>query len=576
MVGEVAVDEGEPLHPANPRYVIVHATEIEGPGVGLQNDGFDGIPVEAGKRYAFSMFARQLYMGGRWDGENSLKGRPMPVRVRLEDESGSVLGEAELAVSGRVWNRVTSTIVARETNARARLSVLLGERGGLAMDMISLFPEETFRGHPNGLRKDLAETIAELEPAFVRFPGGCLVHGDGLHNIYRWQDTVGPVETRRGQKNIWGYHQSVGLGYYEYFRFCEDIGAIPVPVVAAGVCCQNAGQVGGIGQRGLPLGDMPAYIEDILDLIEWANGPADSEWGRIRAEAGHPEPFGLAYLGVGNEDHITPAFRTRFEMIRDAVKAARPEITVIGTVGPFHSGADYENGWAVARELDLEMVDEHYYVSPDWFWDNLDFYDGYERKGTRVYLGEYAAHDRGRRATLRSALAEAAYMTALERNGDVVTMASYAPLLGRIGRTQWNPDLIYFDGTRVAPTVNYFVQQLFSRNDGATLLGTSADAGSSQARRRLAWSAVRDEETGDTILKIVNGLAAVRPLQIELSGLTSARAGTCIVLGDPDPDAVNTMDDPDRVRPVRRAIEIAPSFRYNAPANSLTVIRVPG
>src|SRR5690242_20164619 len=222
--------------------------------------------------------------------------------------------------------------------------------------MVSLFPENTFHHHPNGLRADLAQTIADLKPKFMRFPGGCLVHGDGLDNIYEWKNTIGPVEQRKGQRNIWSYHQSVGLGYFEYFQFCEDIGAKPLPVVAAGVSCQNSDRTPGVGQQCVPLADMPAYIQDILDLIEWANGPATSTWGAKRAAAGHPEPFHLEYLGVGNEDHITPGFRDRFKMIHDVLKAKHPEITVIGTVGPFHSGPDYDAGWKLADELRIAMV----------------------------------------------------------------------------------------------------------------------------------------------------------------------------------------------------------------------------
>ena len=237
--------------------------------------------------------------------------------------------------------------------------------------MISLFPEKTFRNRPNGLRADLAQAVADLKPKFVRFPGGCLVHGGGIRRYYDWKETIGPVEQRRARRNSWGYHQTMGLGYFEYFQFCEDIGAKPLPVVTAGVCCQHAGSSPGRGQEGLPMEEMPAYVQDVLDLIEWANGPATSKWGAIRAAAGHPEPFGLKYLGVGNEDAITPIFKERFKMIYEAMKEKHPEITVIGTVGPFASGEDYDNGWAFAKELKLPMVDEHYYVAPQWFWDNL-------------------------------------------------------------------------------------------------------------------------------------------------------------------------------------------------------------
>ena len=473
--GSLKITDAVPLHPNNPHYIVIETFEA-GAGFGLVNRGFDGIPVRAGEQYDIGIFARQLFTGNRWGGSGRLEG-PSRLQVRLESPGGESLAEAELEVSGREWGRRVTTLTAGRSEDAARLVVLSLTRGGVAVDEVSLFPRKTFRNRPNGLRADLAQVIADLKPKFVRFPGGCLVHGYGLGNLYRWQDTVGPVEQRRGQPNIWGYHQSVGLGYFEYFQFCEDIGAKPLPVVAAGVCCQNADHQGGTGQRGLSLGEMPAYIQEVLDLIEWANGPPTSKWGSVRAAAGHPAPFNLQFLGVGNEDHITPVFRERFKMIFDALRKKHPEITVIGTVGPSPDGEDFDNGWKFANELRIPMVDEHYYKSPQWFWDNLERYDRYDRAGAKVYVGEYAAHDDRRRSTLRSALAEAAFLTGLERNGDVVPFASYAPLLGKRGFTQWNPNLIYFSNTQVAPTINYYVQQLFSRHAGDLWFPTTVREG---------------------------------------------------------------------------------------------------
>jgi len=496
--GSLKITDALPVHPNNPHYVVVE-TQEPGGGFGLLNRGFDGIAVDAGERYDFSIFARQLFTGARWGGGRM--DHPTHLLIRLETESGETLAEANLEVSGRDWQRLATTLIARKGDATARLVVLSQTQGGIAVDEISLFPHKTFKNRPNGLRADLAQTIADLRPKFMRFPGGCLVHGYGLGNIYRWQDTVGPVEQRRGQPNIWGYHQSVGLGYYEYFQFCEDIGAKPVPVVAAGVCCQNADHQGGTGQRGIPLKAMPAYIQDVLDLIEWANGPATSKWGAVRAVAGHPEPFRLQYLGVGNEDHITPVFRERFQMIFDAVKAKHPEITVIGTAGPFHSGADYDNGWKIVNDLHVPMVDEHYYESPQWFLNNLERYDRYPRGSAEVYVGEYAS----RGNTWFNALAEAAYLTGLERNADVVHFASYAPLLGRIGHTQWNPNLIYFSNTRVVPTVNYYVQQLFSENHGDLYLPTMVSIAPPEGRSAGILLGTWDTQAEFKELKVVRG-----------------------------------------------------------------------
>jgi alpha-L-arabinofuranosidase len=343
--------------------------------------------------------------------------------------------------------------------------------------------------------------------------------------------------------------------------------------VTAGVCCQHAGSSPHRGQEGLPLDEMPAYIQDVLDLIEWANGPATSTWGAKRAAAGHPEPFGLKYLGVGNEDAITPIFKERFQMIYDALKDKHPEIVVVGTVGPFASGPDYDNGWAFARELKLEMVDEHYYVNPQWFWDNLTRYDAYPRGATTVYVGEYAAHDRGRRNTLRSALAEAAGLTGFERNGDVVWFASYAPLLARRGHTQWRPDLIYFDDANVYPTANYYVQQLFGQNSGDRYLEATLDA---DGATRLAASSVSDSKTGDLIVKIVNGDDTSREINIRLAGLPSdvTMKATRTVLTGPDADAVNEDGKAPVVKPQTSTESVTPAFAYTAPASSLTVYRI--
>jgi alpha-N-arabinofuranosidase len=472
---------------------------------------------------------------------------------------------------------VSAKFTPTRTVKDARLVLLAHEQGGLCLDLISLFPEKTFRNRPNGLRADLAQAVADLKPKFMRFPGGCLVHGSGIHRYYDWKDSIGPLEERRAQPNYsWGYHQTLGLGYFEYFQFCEDIGAKPLPVVTAGVCCQHAGSSPGRGQEGLPLDEMPAYIQDVLDLIEWANGPAASKWGAKRAAAGHPEPFGLKYLGVGNEDAITPIFKERFKMIYETLKEMHPEITVVGTVGPFASGGDYDHGWAFARELKLPMVDEHYYVAPQWFWDNLARYDKYHRNSAKVYVGEYAAHDRDkRRSTLRSALAEAAGMTAFERNGDVVYFASYAPLLARRNRTQWHPDLIYFTGTEVYPTANYYVQQLFGQNSGDTYLPTTINPTAKPAT--LAASTVRDSQSGDLIVKIVNGDNAPATLKVELFGLAagSLRATKTLLTGaDADADAFNEDGQPPTVKPVTSEVTLKPTFEYEAPANSLTLFRV--
>lgn len=559
-----------PIHPNNPHYALL-TVRRQGEGVGLANAGFDGIPVRAGDAYEASFWCYQAFMGEMWGRAD--QGTPMPVTLRLESKEGEMLAEAALEVKGREWRKLIAKLKPTRGVNDARLVLLAHAQGGICLDMISLFPEKTFHNRSNGLRADLAQALADLKPKFMRFPGGCLVHGGGPHRYYDWKETVGPVEQRRARRNSWGYHQTMGLGYFEYFQLCEDIGAKPLPVVTAGVCCQHAGSSPNRGQEGLPMTEMPAYIQDVLDLIEWANGPANSKWGSKRAAAGHPEPFGLKYLGVGNEDAITPLFKERFKLIWETLKEKHPEIMVIGTVGPFASGTDFEEGWAFARELDLPMVDEHYYLPPQWFWDNLSRYDKYDRAKAKVYVGEYAAHDHNKqRNTLRSALAEAAGMTAFERNGDVVRLASYAPLFARRGHTQWHPDMIYFTGTDVFLSATYFVQQLFSANSGDTYLKTDLSPGAEG--RKLAASTVRDSKTGDIIMKVVNGSDAAAPITITLAGLSGEVPAARTVLTGPNADAFNEDAQPLAIQPTLSEVSLKPRFDYEAPANSLTVFRI--
>lgn len=376
--------------------------------------------------------------------------------------------------------------------------------------------------------------MADLHPRFVRFPGGCVAHGNGIDNIYRWKNSVGPLEARKPMGNLWGYHQTLGLGYFEYFQFCEDIGAEPLPVLAAGVPCQNSACIpgkplSGGQQGGIPMEEMGAYVQDILDLIEYANGdPKKSKWAKMRAEAGHPEPFNLKYVGIGNEDLITPVFEERFEMIFKAVKEKYPEITVIGTVGPFYEGTDYEAGWKFATRLNVPMVDEHYYNTPGWFINNQDYYDRYDRAKPKVYLGEYAAHLPGRPNNIETALAEALYLTSVERNGDIVSMTSYAPLLAKEGHTQWNPDLIYFNNREVKPTVGYYTQLLYGQNSGDSYLPADRkiDNPRQDVQKRIGTSVVRDSKTGDWIVKLVNLLPV--PVKAKVEGLTPVENGKVV------------------------------------------------
>jgi alpha-L-arabinofuranosidase len=564
--GRISVETIAPVHPNNPHYLVLdiehvgHEAKFTGEsGVGLKNSGFDGIVVKAGEKYDFSLFAKQL------------SDSPIELSVSLQSLKGKALATGSVSTSSKGWRKYTATLTAIASNDTASLVILAKTNGKLAIDLISLFPEKTFKNRANGLRADLAQMLADVKPRFIRFPGGCLVHGDGLGNMYRWKNTIGPVQERKEQRNIWGYHQTAGLGYFEYFQFCEDIGAKPLPVLPAAVSCQNSGgtwQVGGTGQKALPMDEMPDYIQEILDLIEWANGPVTSTWGAKRADAGHPTPFNLQYIGIGNEDKITPEFEVRFTMISKAVKEKYPEITIVGTAGPFHSGEDFDKGWKIANDLNVPVVDEHYYTDPKWFIGNQHRYDSYKRKAGEVYLGEYASWGN----KMRNAISEAAYMTALERNGDVVRMASYAPLLAKKNFTQWKTDMIFFDNVSICPTPNYFVQKMFSANQGDYWFDKVIAKDENDIN--LAASCVQDSKTGDIILKLVNNNELAKPMKINLGrfGKIAAEAEQTVLTGSAD--AENTFENTKNVTPISSTVKIVKSFDYPAPAMSLTVFRI--
>lgn len=566
--GSVNVETNTPVHPNNPHYIVLNIEHVgneekhTGPsGVGIKNTGFDGIVVKTGEQYNLSLFARQV------------TDDPVALTVSLQTPKGKILAEEKLSTSSKDWKKYTADLTSSESTDSASLVILATTKGKLALDVISLFPAKTFMNRPNGLRADLAQALADMKPRFIRFPGGCLVHGDGLGNMYRWKNTIGPIEQRVGQKNIWGYHQTGGLGYYEYFQFCEDTGAKPLPVLPAAVSCQNSGgtwRIGGTGQRALPMDEMADYIQEVLDLIEWANGPATSMWGAKRAAAGHPAPFNLEYIGIGNEDKITPEFEKRFKMIYETVKAKHPEITLIGTVGPFSEGDDFNKGWKYANILDLPMVDEHYYKDPEWFMANLNRYDSYDRSRANVYLGEYASWGN----KMKNAIAEAAYMIGLERNGDVVRMASYAPLFAKKDHTQWKTDMVFFDNTNICLTPNYYVQKMFSVNQGDLYFDDVISTNPNDST--LAASCMQDSKTGDVILKLVNAGKESKMMKINLGKFRKNFSGAEQTVLTGDAEAENTLDDPDRVAPAKSEIKVSKTFEYAAPAMSLTVIRIKG
>lgn len=558
----------DPIHPNNPHYAVLEASTTS---ASLANLGWEGIPVKAGARYDFSLFGRVA------EGTNG------KVRVQLVASSGEVLAENTVTLpKGTTWKKLQVVMKAKASAEDAQLVLRPLMPGVYHFDMVSLFPQDTYKGRKNGMRRDLAEALEALHPQFMRFPGGCASHGNGLDNMYRWKNTIGPLETRKPNWNIWNYHQTVGLGFYEYFQLCEDMGARPLPVLAAGVPCQNSSAGGNGQQGGIPMSEMPAYIQELIDLIDWANGdPKTNEWARLRAEAGHPKPFGLTMLGIGNEDLISDVFTERYKMICEGIHKVHPEIEIVGTVGPFYEGSDYEWGWKLAREMELPYVDEHYYNSPGWFVNNQDFYDRYARTvvnnegktvaGTRVYLGEYASHIGNRTNCIETALSEALYLCSVERNADVVAMTSYAPLFAKKGHTQWNPDLIYFTNTTVEPTTGYQVQKLFGQNSGTAYLPSSVrlERADAQVQKRIGSSVVVDPHTGDLIVKIVNYLPVENDFSVKLpAGCKSIREAQVLTGELADTRAVP-------VRLENAALDVENNaLSLKAPAYSFVVVRI--
>ncbi|MEU0598274.1 alpha-L-arabinofuranosidase C-terminal domain-containing protein [Streptomyces sp. NPDC006393] len=429
-------------------------------GSSVTNSGYNtGIAVQEGEKYDFSVWARA-------DAGTTLT-------VTLQDSGGTLATARRVAVRKDGWAQYKATFTATRTSTTGRLTVAAD--AATALDMVSLFPRDTYRHEPNGLRKDLAEKVAALHPGFVRFPGGCLVNTGSMQDYseasgwqrkrsYQWKDTVGPVEQRATNADFWGYNQSYGLGYYEYFRFAEDIGAMPLPVVPALVT--GCGQNQAVDDDAL----LERHIQDTLDLVEFANGPVTSEWGGLRARMGHPKPFHLTHIEVGNEENLPKEFFARFTRFRAAIQAKYPYMTVISNSGPDDSGTTFDTAWQLNRDAGVDMVDEHYYNSPQWFLQNNDRYDSYDRGGPKVFLGEYASQGNA----FKNGLAEAAYMTGLERNADVVQLASYAPLFANEDYVQWRPDMVWFNNHASWGSANYQVQKLFMNNVGDRVVPSTA------------------------------------------------------------------------------------------------------
>lgn len=561
----------DPIHPNNPNYMRLKTERVREfkdydgwKGFGLENHGFDGISVKADACYDFSFFARNV------------DGKDKQVRVSLVEpgKKGKVLADTVLTVNGQTWTPYTATLRANGDCRNAALRVLVLTLGVMDVDQLSLMPQDTYKGH--GLRRDLAEALEALNPKFLRFPGGCVVHGggDGFWNTYRWKTTVGPKEQRRQLKNTWGYHQSMGLGYYEYFQMCEDMNMQPVPILPCGVSCQGAN--GGWdmwptqAQDVVPMQEMDEWVQDALDLIEWANGDENTKWGKVRAAAGHPKPFGLKYLGIGNEEKISPEFVERFKYMYAKITEKHPEIVIVGTAGPgSHPGnPDYEAGWKLARELDMPILDEHYYEKHDYFETSRQ-YDSYPREGkTKVYLGEYASKDK----KMRDALAEALYLLHVERNGDIVCMTSYAPLFARKNATNWNPDLIYFDNERPFLTCSYYVQQMFGQSSGNYYYGDCVTFEGEKTNMQ-EQSVVLNTKTRQLFVKVCNAAADARKVNIDLSRFSGLKKNAVKTTLAGEPDQENNFDA-QPVAPVRENVKVSKKMTVDMQPHSFVMYTI--
>ena len=560
--GTLTVREDNPAVPRNPHYLRLQAPAA---GYGVGNEGFRGMGVRAGEALRFSL---------------RIRGTAVGLGVSLRGDKDKILAQAVIEKPGAAWSTREVVLTPTAMDPQARLELRLEGPGQIDLDAVSLMPAVTWKGH--GFRPDLAQLLADLKPGFLRFPGGCIVEGQDLSNRYAWKETVDPKDERRPIPNRWldamanegrgtpDYQQSFQLGFFEYFQLAEDLGADPLPVLNCGMACQFQ-SCEAVGPD-----ELAPYIQDALDLIEFATGPANSRWGKVRAEMGHPAPFRMPYLAVGNEQW-GPEYIERFPQFAKAIRAKAPGIQLVGSSGPWSGGRDFNTLWAAMRREKADLVDEHYYAPPGWFLANAQRYDAYPRTGPKVFAGEFAAHPerpapgQPRPNTWEAALSEAAFMTGLERNADVVRLASYAPLLGHVDAWQWSPNLIWFDNLQAVATPSYWVQSLFSRHRGTHTLPVQITLRPGPAATASLYaSATLDEATREVVLKVVN--ASPKPASATLPGL--AGRGRLIQLAG-DPASVNALREPPKISPIEHELLLeGPNPIHIFPPHSLSVLRI--
>lgn len=535
-----------------PHYVVLGYSGHNDTATGLQNEGYFGIGIEKAEDYRFSVWAKAV------SGDAT-------VEVSLVDENTmeehQEFATAELKVSGNEWKKYELVLKPTKTVQKANLRLLLKGKNSVALEHVSLFPKYTFKDRDNGMRRDLAQALYDLHPGVFRFPGGCIVEGSSLEQRYQWKNSIGPVENRPLNGNRWlstfnyrlfpDYYQSYGLGFYEYFLLSEDIGAEPLPVLNVGMACQY--QNWNNPKAHVPVDSLQPYIQDCLDLIEFANGDVNTTWGKKRAEMGHPAPFNLKFLAVGNEqwDNL---YYERLRPFVKAIKAKYPNIKLIGTSGPDSEGEMFDKGWKAMKELKADLVDEHFYRDEHWFLSHGLRYEGYDRKGPKVFAGEYACHGKGKKWNhFETSLYEAAFMTDLERNADVVDMATYAPLFAHVDGWQWRPDMIWYDNTRMFKTVSYYVQQMYACNKGTNVLPLTMNGkavAGQEGQDGLFASAVVDKQKGEVIVKVANTSDKTQEVTLNLNGLKGSRSASLTTLQCDNMDAENTLDNPNKIRPI--------------------------
>jgi alpha-N-arabinofuranosidase len=558
-------------NPANPRYLRVSVAEGE-KSFAISNEGFRGMGIKQGMTYHFSVLARQS------------AGSSLKMRIELVSSTGKVIGTANLSPDANDWKKFTVNFSANATDPKAKLSIWFEGKGALDLDMISLFPDDTWKNRPGGLRADLVQLLADLKPGFLRFPGGCIVEGRDLENRYQWKKTVGNVEDRHVIVNRWNtefkhrqtpdYFQTFGLGFFEYFQLAEDIGAEPLPILSCGMACQfNTAEV-------VPMDQLDPYIQDALDLVEFANGAADSKWGKVRVQMGHPAPFNLKMIGVGNEQWGTQ-YIERYIVFSKAIHAKYPEIKIVTGTGPSPDGKDFDYAAKELKKLNAQIVDEHYYANPEWFLKNATRYDNYDRNSYKIFAGEYAAQSKytcspNNQNNWNCALSEAAFMTGLERNADVVNLCSYAPLFAHVEGWQWKPDLIWFDNLKSFGSDNYYVQKLYSNNKGTQVLPMLKENKPLTGQDGLYASAAFDQNSGDIILKLVNAGDKAKTANVVLDGAKKlAPKGKITVLKSDDLDRVNSIEQPTLVSPVEQEFVVkGKTINQELAPYSFTVIRI--